>query len=103
MGIIEVQFSDYSTCSLHEYYEYDENIKRLVDDLDIKGMQLRLKLCGDAFIEMIKKYFNEDDRIVRIIFKTEDYTVIVNNKNVDYDLDDEELETIRDMFGEEAV
>lgn len=103
MGYIEVQFSDYTSCLLHEYYDCDETIKRLVDDLDIKGMQLRLKLCGDAFIEMIKKYFNEDDRIVRIIFKTEEYTVIVKNNNVDYDLDEDEIETIRDMFGEEAV
>lgn len=99
MGYIEVMFSDYTSCLLHEYYEHDENIKRLIDDMDRKGMELRLKMCGDAFIEMIKKYFNEDDRIVRIIFKTEEYTVIVNNKNVDYDLDDEELETITDMFG----
>lgn len=103
MGIIEVHFSDYSTCSLHEYYDCDETIKKLVDDLDTKGMDLRLKMFCKTYLDLIKQYFNEDDRIVNVMFKTENYTVWVHNKNVDYDLDEDDMETIRDMFGEEAV
>lgn len=99
MGYIEVMFSDYTSCLLHEYYEHDENIKRLIDDMDRKGMELRLKMCGDAYIEMIKKYFNEDDHINCIVFKTDEYTVTVKSNNVKYDLDETDRETITDMFG----
>lgn len=99
MGYIEVMFSDHTSCLLHEYYEYDENIKRLIDDMDRKGMELRLKMCGEAYIEMIKKYFNEDDHINYIVFKTDEYRVVVANNNIKYDLDKEDIAAIRDMFG----
>lgn len=99
MGYIEVQFSDHSHCLLHEYYDCDETIKKLVDDIEKKGMELRLKMFGKSYIDLIKQYFNEDDRIMRIMFKTDNYEVWVLNEDATYDLDDEDLETISDMFG----